>query len=237
MPLWSAVRYMVAARPRTMTAAPHVQAGTTPERARVARLRAGDEQAFVALVGELDGLLRRLARGIVRSEAQVDDAVQDTWIAVIRGLAGFEERSTLRTWICRILLNRARTAAVKDGRLVPASALDGDGDGDGDGHGDGLDRFAADGSWAAPPAAWTEERADVLAGRAELVALTSAAIDRLPERQRQVVTLRDVQGWTAEEVCNALDLTETNQRVLLHRARARVRVAVEAVLARGGATP
>lgn len=208
--------------------------GAEAEPALVARLRAGDEQAFVALVRELDGLLRRLARGIVRSEAQVDDAVQDAWTAVVRGLRTFEGRSTLRTWICRILLNRARTAAVKDGRMVPESALAGD---DGDDDGAGLDRFSASGAWAAPPAAWTEERPDVLAARVELVALTGAAIEALPERQRLVVVLRDVQGWTAEEVCNALDLSETNQRVLLHRARGRVRLAVEAALAAGGSKP
>jgi RNA polymerase sigma-70 factor (ECF subfamily) len=94
----------------------------------------------------------------------------------------------------------------------------------------GLDRFNARGGWAAPPAAWAEERPDVLASRAELLALTTAAIDELPERQRTVVLLRDVHGWTSEEVCNAMDLAETNQRVLLHRARAQIRAAVAAAL-------
>lgn len=200
----------------------------------VARLRAGDEQAFLAVVREHDRLLRRLARGIVRTEAQVDDVVQETWLAVIRGLATFEGRSTLRTWICRILLNRARTAATRDARTVPASAMVGDGDDDGGGDDVGtVAAFGASGGWVTPPAAWTEERADVLVDRAELVAATAAAIAALPERQRLVVTLRDVQGWTSDEVCNALDLTETNQRVLLHRARGRIRAAVEAALAQG----
>lgn len=200
----------------------------------VARLRAGDEQAFLAVVREHDRLLRRLARGIVRSEAQVDDVVQETWLAVIRGLTTFEGRSTLRTWICRILLNRARTAAARDARTVPASALVGDGDDDGGGDDVGtVAAFGASGGWVTPPAAWTEERADVLVHRAALVAATADAIAALPERQRLVVTLRDVQGWTSEEVCNALDLTETNQRVLLHRARGRIRAAVEAALAQG----
>lgn len=117
--------------------------------------------------------------------------------------------------------------------MVPESALANEDD-DGD---DVLERFTAAGGWAAPPAAWTEERPDVLANRAELVALTGAAIEALPERQRLVVVLRDVQGWTAEEVCNALDLSETNQRVLLHRARGRIRRAVEAKLIAGGPTP
>ena len=198
------------------------------DRTLVGRLRAGDDAAFATLVRDLDGLLRRLARGVVRSEALIDDVVQDTWIGVIRGIGTFEERSTLRTWICRILLNRARTAAVKAGRTVPVSARAEEGEDDAA----ILDRFTAAGEWARPLAAWPEERPDVLAARAELVAAVTEAIETLPERQRQVVLLRDVHDWTAEEVCNALELAETNQRVLLHRGRAKIRIAVEAAMAR-----
>jgi RNA polymerase sigma-70 factor (ECF subfamily) len=198
------------------------------ERALVERLRGGDERAFVELVRSLDGLLRRLARGVAAADL-IDEIVQDTWVGVVRGLASFEGRSTLRTWICRILLNRARSAAVRAGRTVPFSALGTDDDAD-----DAAsvpDRFSERGDWAVPPSPWADERPEALVGRAELLGHVTRAIDELPERQRLVLVLREVEGWTSEEVCNALDLTETNQRVLLHRARGRIRAALDAQLA------
>lgn len=196
----------------------------------LAQLRAGDDAAFARLVRGLDGLLRRLAAGIVKTQAEVDDVVQETWMAVIRGLGAFEGRSSIRTWICQILLNRARTRAVRAGRTVPMSAL-----GD-DSTEPAVDRFTADGRWATPPVAWSEERPDVLAQRGEVLAAVERAIAALPDRQREVILLRDVEGWSSEEVCNALDLTESNQRVLLHRARGRIRAIVEAAVASPGST-
>jgi len=194
----------------------------------VRRLRAGDEATFRALVRQYHDTLRQLARAIVRSDALVDEAIQETWLAVVRGLDGFEGRSALRTWVCRILVNRARTLAVRDQRSVPMSALGPDDDGD-----DAIDadRFAADGGWQRPPTPWTDEDPGSLAQRRELVAVVGDVIEQLPERQRAVLVLRDVKGWDADEVCQALELTEANQRVLLHRARARVRDALEQRLA------
>lgn len=198
----------------------------------LAQLRAGDDAAFARLVRSLDGLLRRLAAGIVKTQAEVDDVVQETWMAVIRGLGAFEGRSSVRTWICQILLNRARTRAVRAGRMVPMSTL-----GDEASEGTPIDRFTADGRWASPPIAWVEERPDILALRGEVLAAVERAIAELPERQRAVILLRDVEGWSSEEVCNALDLTESNQRVLLHRARGRIRATVEAALVTPGSPP
>ncbi|MCA8967586.1 MAG: sigma-70 family RNA polymerase sigma factor [Myxococcales bacterium] len=195
--------------------------------AQLARLRAGDQVVFRQVVRELDATLRRLARGHLRSDALVDEVVQDTWLAVIKGLDHFEERASFRTWVCRILLNRARTVAVRDGRTPPLSSL---GDGEEPG-GIDADRFAASGKWATPPVPWQiEEPARLLADK-QTRALVEGALAELPARQREVVTLRDVHGWTSEEVCNALDVTETNQRVLLHRGRAKLRSVLEARLA------
>jgi RNA polymerase sigma-70 factor (ECF subfamily) len=174
------------------------------EHALLERLRGGDEQAFEALVTRHDNALRRVARTFVRTDSAVDDVVQETWLGVVRGLDGFEGRSTLRTWIFGILVNTARTKAVRDARSLPFSSLETD------------DRpavepsvFGADGRWtSAPPR---------LDGDPETGLLS---------RQRAVITLRDLVGLTATEVCDLLELSDGNQRVLLHRARARVRAAL-----------
>lgn len=193
----------------------------------VAALRAGDEAMFVTVVRALDGTLRRLARSVV-ADALVDEVVQETWVAVLRGLAGFEGRASFRTWVCRILINRGRTIGTRAARMVPVSSLGTDDDDDDD---PDLDRFGATGSWTQPPALWPQEDPARLAEHKELVACVEAGLERLPERQRQVVTLRDLQGWTSEEVCNALELSESNQRVLLHRGRARLRAILETQIA------
>lgn len=200
----------------------------SPDDELVSRLRAGDEQAFVQLVRSMDGMLRRLARGVVGASDLVDEIVQDTWLGVIRGLASFEGRATFRTWICRILLNRARTAAVRAGRTVPFSAMALEDELDSAAV---PDRFSERGGWAVPPLPWGDERPEALVGRAELLVHVERAIRELPDRQRLVILLREVEGWTAEEVCNALELSETNQRVLLHRARGRIRAAIDPELA------
>jgi RNA polymerase sigma-70 factor (ECF subfamily) len=180
----------------------------------VRRLRAGDEAAFMELVSMYDLPLRRLARTFVRTDALADDVVQETWLAVISGIDRFEERSSLKTWLFRILANRARTRAVREARQVPFSSLEGGEDGPSV----DPDAFAADGAWAQPPEQ-PDER--LLAG--ELRGRLSAAIEMLPEQQRTVITLRDVVGLDGPEVADLLGISEGNQRVILHRARSRVR--------------
>jgi RNA polymerase sigma-70 factor (ECF subfamily) len=187
------------------------------EKVLLARLRAGDEQAFVQLVAEHDGALRRVARTFVRTPSAADDVVQETWLGVVRGLDSFEGRSSLRTWIFRILVNRARTRAVKDARSVPFSALE-------DEAGPAVEpaAFDADGGWtSAPPRLETDPEGNLLSG--ELRERLLAAIENLTAAQRAVITLRDIVGMPADEVRELLELTDANQRVLLHRARSRVR--------------
>jgi RNA polymerase sigma-70 factor (ECF subfamily) len=194
----------------------------------VARLRSGDEAAFARLVDDLSPLMLRLALGHVRTRAVAEEVVQEAWLGVLTGLASFEGRSSLKTWVLRILVNRAKTRGEREARCVAFSCVAEDDDGPAV----GPDRFFGPdhrwpGGWSAPPAPLPEDR---LAER-ETLGLVAGVIDGLPDRQRDVIVLRDVQGWDAEEVCRALDISEGNQRVLLHRARSRVRAALEAELA------
>lgn len=185
---------------------------------------------YTALVQRHGGALLRLARAFVRDDAVAEEVVQDTWMAVLDGLGGFEERASFRTWLYRILANRARTRAAREGRTVPFSALEGAKEG-----APGVDpeRFDAAGAWRDPPVAWTDEDPERLAIAEETRAVIEAAVAALPPAQRAVLVLRDQDGLSTEEICNLLDLTVTNQRVLLHRPRTRVRQALEAH-ARGG---
>jgi RNA polymerase sigma-70 factor (ECF subfamily) len=181
------------------------------------RLRAGDEQAFTALVRRYHDPMLRLACSFVPSLAVAEEVVQDTWMGVLRGLGGFEGRSSLRTWLFRILVNRARTAGARERRSVAVG-----------GSGPAVDgsRFDSTGSWSAPPEHWTEAIDDRLqAGK--VADRIRSAIGELPPRQREVVTLRDVEGMSSSEVCLVLDISEGNQRVLLHRGRSRVRQVLE----------
>jgi RNA polymerase sigma-70 factor, ECF subfamily len=197
------------------------------EEALVARLQAGDEAAFRELVRQHDRAMRRLALTYVPTIAAADEVVQETWLAVIRGLATFERRSSLKTWIFRILVNRAQTRGARERRTVPFSSLVADDD---DAAVD-PDRFLPSGHpvagyWSAVPNrffALPEER--LLA--AEATRLIAQAIAGLPERQRRVIELRDVEGWESQEVCDSLGLSPQNQRVLLHRARSAVRTMLE----------
>jgi RNA polymerase sigma-70 factor (ECF subfamily) len=174
--------------------------------------------------------LVRVARAYVRDEATALDVVQETWLAAIRGLDGFEGRSSLRAWLTGIVVNQARRRGVRDARVEPVVELSATGDRGGWSE----DRFrGADdrwpGHWAATPTDWStlpEQRFTTT----EAVAAVHAAIDSLPPRQRSVVLLRDVLGWTAAEVCEALDLTDGNERVLLHRGRSTVRQRLDAVV-------
>ena len=190
------------------------------DRVLLERLRAGDEAAFRTLVDRHDRALRRVARTFVRTSSAADEVVQETWLAVVRGLDAFEGRSSLRTWIFRILVNRARTYAVRDARSVPFSALEVD-----DGPTVEPSAFGADGRWSSsPPRLDSDPETGLLA--AELREHLLQAVDTLPPAQRAVITLRDLVGVSPEEVCELLELTDGNQRVLLHRARARVRTAL-----------
>jgi RNA polymerase sigma-70 factor (ECF subfamily) len=193
----------------------------------VERLRAGDEGTFRTLVREWHAPMLRVAQIFVPSRAVAEDVVQETWLRVLGALDRFEGRSSLKTWVFRILTNTAKTRAQREGRVIPFSSLQDPGrvpeaavD---------ADRFLPDdhphhpGGWSSPPAALPEEK--LLA--AETRARIAAAIEALPANQRAVIMLRDVEGWDSGEVCNALDITEVNQRVLLHRARAKVRNALE----------
>ncbi len=175
----------------------------------VDRLRAGDEAAFGDLVRRYQPQLLRLAEATVGSRAVAQEVTQDTWLAVVRGVDRFEGRSSFKTWLFHILLNRARTAATKE---VRAGRPD-----------DGLgERFDASGAWADPPEPWAERAEDRLVA-VELAARVKALLPELPEVQRQVVVLRDVEGVPAEEVCRLLEISDGNQRVLLHRGRSRLR--------------
>ena len=193
--------------------------------ALLTRLRAGDRAAFAALVGRHAGPLLRVAQSLVRDRAVAEEVVQETWVAVLGGLDAFEERSSLRTWLFRILVNKARTRFAREGRTVPMSSLAAPADGDPADADAG--RFDDRGVWREPPARWSEEDPERLAMGAETRAAIETAIQGLPEAQRAVMTLRDIEGLETEEICNLLAITVSNQRVLLHRARAKVRQALE----------
>ena len=203
----------------------------------VEALRRGDEQAFASLVDTHQASLRRVARLYLDNSAVVEEVVQDTWLGVIQGLWAFEGRSSLKTWIFRILINRAKTKAVRERRTVPFASL-GSGDLDDAEPAVNPDRFLpADhptdpGHWAWAPQdleSSPERRLEAQETRDHL----RAAIEGLPSNQRLALCLRDVEGWSSDEVCNALGLRETNLRVLLHRARSKVRAALAPYL-KGG---
>ena len=198
--------------------------------ALVERLRAGDETAFMMLVEQHQGAMLRVARMYVSSRALAEDVVSEAWLGILKGLDRFEGRSSLRTWMYRIVANIAKTRAQRDGRSIPFSALEG-----GD-PGSGIDpewfQSAAEGTpggWRTFPDDWRGVPEDRLAAH-ETLEQIGRAIDDLPPTQAEVLRLRDVLGWSSEEVRNALDLSETNQRVLLHRARSRVRRALHEYL-------
>lgn len=188
----------------------------------------GDEAAFLALVERHQRTMLRVARLYVRSAAAAEDVVQETWLAVLRGLPRFEGRSSLRTWIFHILTKRAQTFGQRDARSVTfTDILASSGD---TGPAVPADRFRADGEWALAPASWEDLPEERLLA-AETRAMLDQAIAGLPAGQRAVITLRDVEGWPADEVCALLQISDANQRVLLHRARSRVRAALEQYLA------
>ena len=187
--------------------------------ALLARLLEGDEEAFVDIVHRYHESLVRVARYYVNSDASAEDVAQDTWIAVLRGAERFEGRSSFKTWLFRILVNRARTTGVKEHRVVHLDPL-------ASGPSVSATRFDQGGMWLEPPVPFTEAVEDALVN-APIIKLVHESIARLPETPRAVVTLRDVEGLSTTEVADLLGLTEANVRVILHRSRARIRSEVE----------
>ena len=200
-------------------------------------LQRREEAAFLQVVDRYHNSLLRLAMLYVSRREVAEEVVQETWLGVLKGIDRFEARSTLKTWLFRILLNRAKTRGQREARMIPFSAMF-DADSEPEEPEMALDRFLPEdhpeypGHWARPPASWGADAEKQLLGK-EMRAHIQKAIEALPSTQREVITLRDVEGWTSEEVCNALRVSETNQRVLLHRARTRVRRALDAHLGRG----
>lgn len=182
----------------------------------VLKLQTGDEDAFRYLVERYHTSLLRLAQTMVPSRAVAEEVVQDTWLGLVRGIDRFEGRSSLRTWLFHVLVNRARSTGAHERRPTMGTA------------GPSVDpsRFGDDGGWTDPPVPWTEEVDDRLVA-AQVAERLRPLIDELPDVQRQVVTLRDVEGLSGQEVCDVLGLSEGNQRVLLHRGRARLRGMLE----------
>jgi RNA polymerase sigma-70 factor, ECF subfamily len=194
----------------------------------VQRLRAGDETTFTVILAAWSGSMLRLAMSFVSTPASAEEVVQETWIAVIRGIDGFEGRSALKTWVFRILVNTAKKRGIKEHRTVPFGSLlpeDTEPTVDPD-----LFRPAADpypGHWrpGRTPQRWSEP--EDAAERVEMGAVLAAAIAELPDRSRIVLTLRDAEGYSSQEICAVLGITAGNQRVILHRARAAVRARLE----------
>jgi RNA polymerase sigma-70 factor (ECF subfamily) len=187
----------------------------------VVRLRAGDEDAFVTLVGRHHDSMLRLARTFVNSDAVAEEVVQETWLGVLRGIDRFEGRSALRTWLLTILVNRARSTGAREARTVPAGdpepAVD-------------ASRFDLGGFWSSPPEHWADAAVERLSA-GTLRGVIREVLLEMPERQRAVVMLRDVDGLRSDEVCDVLELTSANERVLLHRGRSRLRQALEDTIA------
>ena len=181
------------------------------------RLRAGDEQAFVILVRRYHESMLRLAGSFVPSRAVAEEVVQDAWVGVLRGIGSFEGRSSMKTWLFRIVVNRARTTGTRERRTVAIGDV-----------GPVVEqaRFDQSGHWISPPEQWIEEIDDRLLA-AKMADRIRSAIEDLPVRQRLVVTLRDIEGLSSDEVCGVLDISEGNQRVLLHRGRSRLRQVLE----------
>jgi RNA polymerase sigma-70 factor (ECF subfamily) len=199
------------------------------EKQLVARLRSGDERAFMELVDAHGPLMLRMALSHVRTLSVAEEVVQEAWVAVLRGLDRFEGRSALKTWILRILVNRAKTRGVREARCVPFSSL---APADDDEPAVGAGRFLPaehpkwPGHWAVPPESWASVPEERLEARETLELIRQAILD-LPPRQQEVLVLRDVDGWDSDEVCAALRISEGNQRVLLHRARSKIRAELE----------
>jgi RNA polymerase sigma-70 factor, ECF subfamily len=204
-----------------------VTIATTAEAELLARLRAGDEKAFEMLVGRLYGTMLAVARAYVKDRAVAEEVVQEAWLGVVQGLDRFEGRSSLKTWILSILVNQAKTRGTREARTVPFASLAPED------HAPAVDpeRFRGPheqytGGWRSFPANWSAAAGSIVEDR-ETLRVAMRAIAELPLTQQTVIRMRDVEGYSSEEVCEVLDVSEANQRVLLHRARSRVRAALE----------
>jgi RNA polymerase sigma-70 factor, ECF subfamily len=191
--------------------------GDLEEQELVRRLRGGDEEAFSAVVTRHHAAMVRLALSYVRTRVVAEEVAQEAWVGLLRGLDRFEGRSSLRTWLFRIVVNQAISAGLRERTHLPVNDIELEQENG---------RFSQDGWWAAAPAHWADEALDRLAAP-ELAAQARRFIDELPEAQGRVVTLRDVHGLSSDEVCEVLGITPGNQRVLLHRARTRLRARLE----------
>jgi len=203
----------------------HERSAADEERELLSRLRAGDERAFAALVDRCHGTMLAVAQAHVRTRASAEEVVQEAWLGVIRGLDRFEGRSSLKTWILRIVVNTAKTRGVREARSLPFASLEPDDPAV------SPDRFRGPedpytGGWKVFPGNWQLLPEETLHQR-ETLDVIVAAISSLPPAQRTVIRMRDVEGFSSDEVCDALGVSEGNQRVLLHRARSRVRSALE----------
>ena len=199
------------------------------EQLLLARLRDGDEAAFMELVDRYGMQMLRVAQMYVSTRTAAEEVVADTWLAVLAGLDRFEARSSLKTWIFRILTNRAKTRGIRERRVIPFSSLADAAEDDGPSV--EPERFEPrgarwEGHWSSYPTRWSDLPEERLLAK-ETAEVAQRAIDALPPNQRTVITLRDVEGWDADEVRELLDISDVNQRVLLHRARAKVRQALE----------
>ncbi len=188
----------------------------------LSRVRTGDEEAFVTLVARYQQPMLRLASSMVANQAVAEEAVQDTWLGVLRGIERFEGRASFKTWLFRILVNRTRSAGSREPSDPSIEAL----------HAVDPSRFDAQGQWADPLDRWTEESEDRL-DAATWVPVLRSALDELPPRQRQVVMLRDVEGLSSDEACTVLGISVGNQRILLHRGRSRLREILDAEMGKG----
>jgi RNA polymerase sigma-70 factor, ECF subfamily len=193
----------------------------------LALLRRGDAGAYRRLIRRFHGSLVGTASAIIGSRAQAEEVVQDAWLAVFSGIGRFEGRSSLASWLFAIVLNRARTRATRERRLVALPALDGF---DGAERAVPLERFVADGHWTEPPRLWDELDPERMVAGKQLWAHVQEAIEALPAGQKAVIILRDIEAVSAEEACASLSISPENQRVLLHRARGRVRRAIEVLV-------
>jgi RNA polymerase sigma-70 factor (ECF subfamily) len=193
-----------------------------PDSELVSRLRAGDEGAFTQLAEKYQAAMLAIAAGYVPSRTVAEEAVQDAWVAVLKGISGFGQRASFRTWLFRILINRAISAAARERRSVPVADMEPVVD---------AFRFDASGNWLVSPEPWADQVDDRLIA-VKMADRILTAIGDLPPRQGEVVTLRDVQGLSSEEVRAILDISDANQRVLLHRGRSRLRQVIESEFGR-----
>jgi RNA polymerase sigma-70 factor (ECF subfamily) len=209
--------------------------GRTDDAGLVDALRRGDETAYRALVDRYTPTLLRLASTYVSNREVAADVVQETWIGVLQGIDRFEERSSLKTWICRILVNSAKTAAQREGRTISFADLGGDELAPAVDPGRFHDQGPHRGEWSIPPREWDRPEERLLSQ--ETRAVVERAIAGLPTNQRITITMRDIEDLSSAQICSLLGISEANQRVLLHRARTRVRAALEAYLSDVTKTP